>query len=80
MQTLEAEVLRLAKQKGGKLTVVEVMTDLALDSDAAKEVLDSMAGKSLAEVELTESGIIVYAFYEVRHLQDKESAKGVLDA
>ncbi len=79
-KTLEAEILKLAEKKGGKLTVVEVMSDLALNKDTAKELLDSIASQSLADVELTESGVIVYSFYEIRHLKDKQKAKGVLDA
>ncbi len=79
-KTLEAEILKLAERKDGKLTVVEVMTELSVDNDTAKDVLESLASQSLAEVELTESGIIVYSFYEVKHLKDKQHAKGVLDA
>jgi len=78
-KTLEAEILKLAERKGGKLTIVEVMSDLAMNNEAAKELLDSMASQSLADVQLTESGVIVYSFYEIKHLNDKQRAKDVLD-
>jgi len=37
-KTLVAEVMKLAGQKGGKLTVVEVISDLVLEHDSAKEL------------------------------------------
>lgn len=79
-ETLEAEILKLAGKKDGKLTVVEVMSDLGLSRDTAEELLNAMASNSLAEIELTESGVIVYSFYEVKSLKDKQGARGVLDA
>ena len=79
-QTLESQVLKLAAKKGGKLTVVEVVSETMLDLAAAKEILDSLAHQSLASVEITDSGVIVYAFYDVAHLNEKREAKGVLDA
>lgn len=78
-KTLEAEVLKLAEQKGGKLTVIEVVSELAIAAETAKGVLDSLAIQSIAEVEITDSGVIVYSFYDVSHLAEKPAAKGVLD-
>ncbi len=79
-KTLESEVLKLAKEKGGSLTAIEVVTEFAVDIDTAKQTLDSLAEQSVAEIELTESGIIVYSFYDIKHLKDKSTSKGVLDA
>lgn len=79
-QTLEAELLRLAQRRGGKLTVVEAVAELAFDAGTVEEVLNDMAARGLADVEVSESGVLVYAFYDVRHLDEKAAAKGVLDA
>ena len=79
-QTLESEILRLAAQRGGKLTVVEVVSELAVDPDTAKQAFDALLARSLAEIELTDSGVLVYTFYDVQHLPDKRSSKGVFDA
>jgi hypothetical protein len=79
-QTTESEILRLAGQRGGRLTAVEVATDLAISPEAAKEALDSLALRELAELEITDSGLLVYAFHDVRHLGEKPHARGVLDA
>lgn len=79
-QTLEAEVLRLAGEKGGRLTAVEVATQFALPPEEAKSALDSLARREHAELEVTDAGLIVYNFHDVRHLKGKESARGILDA
>src|SRR5688572_15724449 len=41
-QTLEAEVLRLAGEHSGRVTVLEVTTRLGVSPEAAKEALDSL--------------------------------------
>src|SRR5918999_4893219 len=79
-QTVESEILRLAGQRGGRLTAVEVASDMAISPEAAKDALDALALREQAELEVTESGVIVYAFHDVRHLEEKSRAKGVLDA
>jgi hypothetical protein len=78
-QTIEAEILRLAMQHGGRLTVVEVAAALALPSESAKATLDSLAERELADLEITDKGVIVYAFHDAKHIAGKHSARGVLD-
>ena len=79
-QTIEAEILRLAMQQSGRLTVVEVATALALPPEAAKETLDSLAEREIADLEITDAGVIVYAFHDAKHVGGKHSARGILDA
>jgi hypothetical protein len=79
-QTVESEILRLAEQRGGKLTAVEVASEMAISPETAKDALDSLALRELAEIEITDSGLIVYALRDVRHLAEKPHARGVLDA
>ena len=78
-QTLEAEVLRLAGQHQGKITVVETVSALAVTPEEAKEALDALARRGLADFEVTESGVIVYAFHDVQRLSEKSKAKGILE-
>lgn len=78
-QTVDAEILRLAGESGGRLTAVEVATRLALTPEAAKEALDELAVRGHADIQVTDAGLLVYSFYDVRHLGEKESAKGILD-
>jgi len=79
-QTVDAEILRLAEQRGGKLTVVEVVSDLAVTPDDAKTALDDLHTRDLADIEITDSGLLVYAFRDVRGLGQKEQSRGLLDA
>ena len=79
-QTLDSEVLRLAGKREGKLTVIEVVTDLGVSAEAAKETLDGLMMRELAEIEITDAGMLVYRFRDVQQLGDKGSSRGVLDA
>jgi len=78
-QTQEAELLRLAGERGGRLTVVEVVRELALTHSDAESLLRSLVVRGFAEVEVTDSGLLVYAFPDVQLLDDKATARGVLD-
>jgi hypothetical protein len=79
-QTVESEILRLAGQHGGRLTTVEVASEMAVSPEEAKEALDSLVLRELAELEITDSGLLVYAFGDVQRLSEKPKAKGLLDA
>jgi hypothetical protein len=78
-QTLDAEILRLAAERGGRLTIVELVTELALTPEAAKSALHAMHARELAELEMTDSGLLVYSFRDVRGLGEKSRARGLLD-
>lgn len=77
--TLEAEVLRMAGQHEGRLTVVEVAGELAVPTTTAEELLKELMARDLADIEITESGVLVYAFHDVMHLAEKGDAKGLLE-
>ena len=79
-KTLEAETLRLAVAHGGRLTALELSVELALTPEEAKALLDDLAARELAELEITDRGVIVYAFHDARHLGGKQDARPLLDA
>jgi hypothetical protein len=79
-QTIDAEVLRLAVTEGGRLTAVEVATALALTPEQAKDTLDALVTRDIADIAVTERGVVVYTFHDAKHLGGKGDAKGVLDA
>jgi len=79
-QTLHSEIIRLASQRGGKLTAVEVVAELAIPVDEAHATLDELARTQVAELEVTDSGALVYDFPDVRLLGEKSTARGILDA
>lgn len=78
-RTLAAEVLRLAGTQGGKLTILEVVTALAITPDQAKDVLDGLARDGFADFQVTDSGVVVYDFQDIRRLGDKSSARNILE-
>lgn len=79
-QTQEAEVLRLAGEHDGRLTAVEVVRDLAMSHDDADALLRRLVERGAADVEVTDTGLIVYRFDDIRRLGDKSTGRGVLDA
>ena len=78
-QTLEAEALLLAGKHGGKLTIIELVGALAVTPEDAKNALDALARRGLADFEVTESGVIVYAFHDLQKLSEKSQSKNILE-
>ena len=78
-RTIDAEILRLAVSEGGRLTAVEVATALTLTPEAAKEKLDALVGRDVADIAVTERGVVVYTFHDAKHIGGKGDAKGVLE-
>ena len=78
-QTVEAELLLLAGKRGGKLTIVEAVGELALTPEDAKEALDALARRGLADFEVTDSGVIVYAFHDLQRISEKGQSKSILE-
>ena len=79
-QTIDAEILRMAMQHGGRLTAIEVATALALPPESAKEYLDALVSRDVADLEITDAGVLVYTFHDAKHVGGKHSARGLLDA
>jgi predicted RNA-binding Zn-ribbon protein involved in translation (DUF1610 family) len=67
MAGLQKKVLGLATEKGGTLTVTEVAASMNLSLPAAEKILDEMDDGFRVRSDVTDQGIIVYEFPEVRH-------------
>ena len=80
LQTLEAELLRMAGEHHGRLTVVEVVRELAMTHADAEMLLKSTAHRGVSEIEVSDDGLLVYRFPDVQLLEGKSTSKGVLDA
>ena len=78
--TLEAEILRMAGRNDGRLTAVEVAGELAIPSGTAEELLNELMAREMADIEVTDSGLLVYTFHDVRHLSEKDTARGLLES
>lgn len=80
LKTLESEILRLARSSGGRLTVIEVMSELGVDKDQAEQALDSLAQQKYADYQVTDSGLLVYTFAELQLLDEKSASRRLEDA
>ena len=67
MSGLQRKVLRLATRKQGMLTVTDVAAELNLSLTVAEKVLIQMDDGFRVRSEITDEGVIVYEFPEVRH-------------
>ncbi|MDE3000347.1 MAG: hypothetical protein OXU79_14830 [Gemmatimonadota bacterium] len=72
-------LLRLAREKGGYLTVVEAATDGRMTVEKAAEILDALAVGGSAELRVSESGLVVYHFPEIERGSEIFRAKPVDD-
>ena len=73
-------VVRLARQRGGRLTVTETAADTGLTVEESAEILKCLADGGFVEVEITDSGLIVYRFPEVLFAHEKHWSRGVESA
>ena len=76
----QSRVVRLARQRGGRLTVTETAADTGLTVEEASEILKRLADGGFVEVEITDSGLIVYRFPEVLFDHEKHWSRGVESA
>jgi ribosomal protein S27AE len=67
LANLQVEVLRLARERRGRLTVTEVATALSWPLRRAEKVLTSLDDGLRVNSEVTDEGVIVYEFLEVMH-------------
>ena len=66
-QAMERRVLQLATHRGGTLTVTEVAAELDLSLPAAERVLIGMDDGFRVRSDVTDEGILLFEFPEVRH-------------
>ncbi len=59
---LEQEILHIAQEYGGHVTVVQIATKLDASLDEVQQVLDNMTVKGYVSQNVLESGVIQYEF------------------
>ncbi len=65
MKEIQDDIIRLAKERGGKLTLAEVVSELGISVDLAREALLSLERSGIAYLDfekIGEEGIEVYRF------------------
>lgn len=73
MVGLQRQVLLLASDRGGQLTVSEVAAHLNLSLSAAEKVMDGMEDGLRVRSEVTDDGLILYEFPELRPRKQLDS-------
>ena len=61
----EADILKLARREGGKLTLADVVAETSVSAETAQERLSSLMTDGFGDFELTDSGSIVYSFWDM---------------
>ncbi len=65
----EKEVLRLAKVKGGELTIPEIVSETSMNADEADEIMRELVVKRYVDMKITDQGSVTYEFYELKRDQ-----------
>ena len=58
----EKEIVKLAQQKAGKLSILEIVAETSMNSAEVEEMMNDMAGRGLVNMDVTETGGIIYVF------------------
>lgn len=70
MRALQRKILRLARAKGGTLTVTEVAADLNLSLSAAEKILTNMDDDFRVRSLISQEGVLYYEFPELLHRKE----------
>lgn len=73
-QTIEAEILRMALEHKGRLTVVEVASALALPGEQVQVALDALVRREVADLDFTDDGVVYYTFHDAKHVTGTRAA------
>ena len=80
LQTWESELVKLAAERGGKLTIVEAVAATGLRAPQVEEAFRSLTVQGLADIDVTDSGMLVYRFPDVQLLEEKGGSKPILES
>ncbi|SER33142.1 hypothetical protein SAMN04487944_10352 [Gracilibacillus ureilyticus] len=74
---LENNILKLAEQRNGSLTAVELAMDTELSLGEAKAKLDKWANEGYVTIKISDSGALIYQFNGIISNEERKMAKGV---
>ena len=63
----EKEIILLAQQKGGRLSIPEIVAGTSLSTIEADQLMREMTTKGYVDMQVTDAGVIIYEFYEIAH-------------
>ena len=62
---VENALLRLAQQRGGRLTVIEAAAETGYTAEEVALVFRQLSEQGFVEIEVTDAGVMVYRFPEI---------------
>jgi len=65
---IDADIFRLAEDRGGRVTPVEVAASIGVPFDVAADSLEALSVKGACQILVTEAGVTVYRFPEFEGL------------
>ena len=71
------KLVRLARQRQGRLTVTESAAETGMTIEECEQILKKMADGGYVEVEVTDSGLMVYRFPEVLFGHEKMWSRSI---
>ncbi len=69
-QRRERHILRLAQEHKGRLSIPEIAVSSSMTTNEAETIMEELARKGYADIQVTDSGAIIYEFYG---MADRES-------
>jgi predicted transcriptional regulator len=69
---LKTDIMKLAVEKGGRLTVTEVAVGCGVEPKTAEDALTALVQDGVAGMDVTDSGVMVYTFWEAGNLGKDE--------
>ncbi len=63
----EKEIIRLAQQTGGRLSIPDIVAGTSMNTIEADAMMREMTTKGYVDMQVTEAGVIVYEFFEIVH-------------
>ena len=70
---IENDLLRLARRKGGRLTVTDAATETGYTAAETESLLKQLVEGGFVEIEVTEAGVMVYRFPEILYSTQAET-------
>jgi hypothetical protein len=74
---IENTLFQLAKKNNSKLTTADIAMNTTLSTIEAKKIMDELCLKGIAEIMVSESGVIVYHFKTIINDSEKQSAEKI---
>jgi hypothetical protein len=69
-QYLEHKIFYFARSQNGQVTITEIVMELGISADEAKKLMDNLVVKGFCEMQIAESGTIVYKFNDLSSAKD----------